>query len=133
MSKVLPDNFLKRMSPKDRAQLGKAGATAAECEAAQIARTESQLQAQIIAMLERNGIFVIYQRTNKRSQLKEGTPDLLFAVDGRPVAWEVKMPGQKPRESQLEAMRAMSLNGWLCDVIRSYDDALSLFTQLQSA
>lgn len=119
------------MNPKDRAKLpGASGMTAAECEQVQIAKSEKELQAQIAAMLRRNGIFVISQPTHKRSNLKIGTPDFVFAVNGRPVAWEIKMPGQKPREEQLEAMRAMSMNGWLCDVIRSYDEALRLFNEI---
>jgi hypothetical protein len=128
---ILPEKFLKRMSKADREKLpGASGMTAAECEAAQIARSEAALQSQIVAMLERDGIYVVKQPTNKRSQLRIGTPDLLFAVKGRPVAWEVKMPGNKPRLEQVKSMAEMTANGWLCDVIFSYDEALNLFRQL---
>lgn len=128
---ILPDKVLTKMSKADRAKLpGASGKTAAECAEVQIAKSEKELQAQIAGMLRRNGIYVISQPTHKRSNLKIGTPDFVFAVAGSPVAWEIKMPGQKPREEQLEAMRQMSMNGWLCDVIRSYDEALKLFTEL---
>lgn len=128
---ILPEKVLSKMSAKDRAKLpGKSGLLAAECEAIQLAKSEKELQSQIAALLRRMGIYAISQPTHKRSNLKIGTPDFVFAVKGRPVAWECKMPGQKPREEQIEAMRQMSLNGWLCDVITRYDEALALFNQL---
>lgn len=131
MSKVLPENILKRMDAKDRAKLpGKSGMTIAEIESQQIAKCETELQTQIKSMLERNGIWVIHQPTRKRSQLRPGTADILFAVRGRPIAWEVKMPGNTLDEDQLVAQTQMAHNGWLFDVIYSYDEALRLFHEL---
>jgi hypothetical protein len=130
MNKVLPDKFLSKMDKSDRAKLGKAGATAAECEAVQIARSEKELQNMIVTTLRREGIFVIQNRMDKRPTVAAGTPDLLFVVKGKPIAWECKMPGQKLRQDQLTAQTQMSHNGWLFDVIYTYDEALRLFNEL---
>lgn len=128
---ILPEKVLSKMSKADRAKLpGKSGLTASECAEVQIAKSEKELQAQISGMLRRHGIYAISQPMHKRSNLKVGTPDFLFSVKGRAIAWEIKMPGQSPREEQLFAMRQMSMNGWLCDVIRSYDEAFRLFNEL---
>lgn len=137
MNPVLPNSFLKRMAPADRAKLGKAGQTAEEAEAAFVARTESELQLQIKAMLNRNGIHVIRSRMDKRTTTANGTPDLLFAFPlpgsghAIPVAWEVKMPGKKPTDDQIETLLAMSKNGWQTAVVKSYDEALGLFNRLR--
>lgn len=130
MSTVLPNAFLKRMRPEDRAKLGKAGMTAEEAEAAFVARTESELQIQIKTMLNRNGIKVVRSRMDKRTTTEKGTPDLIFAVNGQPIAWEVKMPGKKPTAEQVETMRDMTANGWRCSVVESYDQALAIYTAL---
>lgn len=127
MSTVLPNRILERMRPEDRKKLGRAGQTAAEGEAAFVAKTEAQLQAQIQAMLQRNGVFVIRQRTDRRSNVAIGCPDMLFSIGGRAIAWEVKMPGKNPRPEQIEAMTAMRTNGWSVAVVRSYAEALGLF------
>lgn len=128
---ILPEKYLKRMSKESRAKLpGASGKTAAECAEVQIAKSEKELQAQIAGMLRRNGIYVISQPTHKRSNLKIGTPDFVFCVKGRAIAWECKMPGQKLREEQLTAQTQMAHNGWLFDVIYSYDEALQLFKEL---
>ncbi len=127
---VLPDRFLTKMSATDRAKLGTAGMTAAEGQQIAIAKTERELQNQITAMLRRNGIWPIVQRMDRRSNIAIGSPDIVFAVKGRPVAWECKLPGKKPTAEQEDAMRIMSANGFLCDVIHHYDEALGIFNEL---
>lgn len=123
--------MLKCMSKDQRAKLpGKSGMLAAECEAVQIAKSEKELQAQIAAMLRRNGIYVVIQPTNKRSNLTPGTPDILAVIKGRPIAWEIKYQKGVVSTEQAAAMDQMEHNGWLCDVIRSYDEALNLFNEL---
>lgn len=130
MSPILPDSTLTKMSEKDRASLGKAGMTKAEAGAAFIAKNEAQLQTLIQTMLQRNGVYVVRQRMDKKSNVKIGCPDMLFSVNGQPVAWEVKMPGKKPRPEQVDALECMARNGWLTAVVTSYDQALSIFKQL---
>lgn len=130
MSTVLPSRVLKLMRPADRAKLGKAGQTAEEAEAAFVTRTEAQLQSLIQTMLQRNGIYVVHNRMDKRPTVAVGCPDLLFAVNGRPVAWEVKLPGKKPTKEQVEAMLEMDRNGWQTAIVQSYAEALGLFNRL---
>lgn len=120
---ILPNNILKCMKPEDRAPLGKAGMTTEEAGAAFVAKRESELQSQIEQMLSREGIYVVRQRTDRKSTVRIGTPDLLFAVNGQAVAWEVKMPKQHPRPEQVAAMEHMARNGWRVAVIHSYDEA----------
>ena len=135
MSAVLPDHILTLMRPEDRATLGKAGLTASECSKMAEAKSEKHLQQQIEAMLRRNGIYVVRQRMDRKSNVQIGTPDFLFAVNGTPAAWEVKMPKAPLREEQREALAEMSneANGWRTSVVRSYDEALGLFNALLSS
>jgi hypothetical protein len=130
MSTVLPNNILMRLRPEDRAKLGKAGMTAEEAEAAFVAKNESELQSIIQTTLQRHGIFVIRNRMDKRPTVAVGVPDLLFSINGQAVAWEVKMPGRKPTQEQVEAMDWMKRNGWEVSVIRSYDEALKEYARL---
>ena len=104
--------------------------TAAEAQDSAVAKSERELQNMIVAMLRRNGIWVIQQRMDKRSNVAEGTPDILFVVRGIAVAMECKMPGKKPTKQQDEAMHIMETNGWRCFVITDYADALATFLSL---
>ena len=133
MSTVLPENILRLMKAKDRAQLGKAGLLASECHQIALAKSEKELQGQIENMLRLANVqWPMRQRTDKRSNLPIGTPDILFVFQGVPVAWEIKMPGQKPREDQERAMRDMTADGWKCSVVKSYDEALALLAELKA-
>lgn len=103
---------------------------AAESESAFTARSERELQVQIETMLRRYGVHVIRSRMDKRTTTAKGTPDILFAVAGRAVAWEAKMPGKKPTQEQVDTLAAMSANGWITAVIDSYDQALSAYREI---
>ena len=93
-------------------------------------KEKKTLQQQIVDHLERNGIIVIKSRTDKKTTTAVGIPDLLFAVKGRAIAFEVKLPGKNPTEEQADMMRLMSRNGWLCLVIHSYDEAVENFRKI---
>lgn len=132
MSSVLPEHILSKMAPADRAKLGKAGLLAYECHQIALAKSEKELQGQIENMLRLADVhWPMRQRTDKRSNLPLGTPDILFVFRGVPVAWEIKMPGQKPREDQERAMRDMTADGWKCAVVKSYDEALALLAEIR--
>lgn len=129
---ILPDKALRCVPADVRKTMGKSGQTADEAAAACVAKRESELQTQIEQMLNREGIFVVRQRMDRKSNVRLGTPDLIFSVrhqghysDHRPVpcAWEIKMPRQKPRPEQVAAMEAMARDGWRVAVITSYDQA----------
>jgi hypothetical protein len=98
------------------------------------ARSEKELQDQIAGFLERNNTVVIRSRTDKKTTTALGTPDLLFALKGCAVAYEIKLPGKKATKVQKEMMARMVANGWLCFVIDDYDKAVEttnkLFLQL---
>lgn len=93
-------------------------------------RSEKQLQEQITGFLTRNNTIVIRSRTDTKTSNNVGTPDLIFAVQGRAVAFEVKMPGKKPAKEQREMMLQMTGNGWACFIIHSYDEAVEIFQKL---
>jgi hypothetical protein len=119
------------MDPRDRAAMGKSGKTAAECREIAEAKTEKHLQQQLEAMLRRNDIVVIRQRMDRKSNTTIGLPDILFALNSIPVAWEVKLPGKNPTDEQKKMHTAMSLNGWQVRVIRSYDEGLNHLKQCE--
>jgi hypothetical protein len=88
-------------------------------------RDEKHLQGQIEGLLKRNGYYPIRQRMDRKSNVAVGTPDILFAArDGRATAWEVKLPGNKPRPEQEQAMREMNEGHWKVAVVTSYAQAL---------
>lgn len=94
------------------------------------AKSEKELQEQITGFLERNNIVVIKSRTDKKTSTNVGTPDLLFALKGRPIAYEVKFPGKKATREQQTMMDKMTANGWRCFVIHSYDKAVAEYNKL---
>jgi len=95
-------------------------------------KSEKQLQEQIVGFLERNGTVVIRSRMDRKTSTNVGTPDLLFAIRTRAVAFEVKLPGMKPHKAQEDMMRRMTENGWACFIVDSYDDAVRIFKYISS-
>lgn len=116
---VLPENILRRMSPEDRKTLGKAGQTAAEAGAVADKRAERILQREIAQYLNLRGIAYGWARTDKRSTYTESWPDFTCAVNGTPVAFEVKNATGKPTAEQEKCHEAMRGNGWQVFVVRS--------------
>lgn len=96
-------------------------------------KSEKQLQEQIVGFLERNNTVVIRSRMDRKTSTNVGTPDLLFAVRKRAVAFEVKLPGKKPTEEQHNMLLAMERNGWACFIVHSYDEAVEVFSSLIDA
>ena len=119
----LPDKVLRMVKPADRARMGKAGQTVEEAQAVLMARNERELQDQIMGMLNREGIVGFRARTDKKSTIAVGHPDIWFSLGGRACAFEVKMPGKKPRPEQETMMAAMRKNGWRVVVVTSYVEA----------
>lgn len=130
---ILPDAVLRRMSPEDRKKLGKAGVTAEEAQASFVAKNERELQSQIASLLRRNRIWTQRDPMHKRRTGTPGTPDFLFAVNGRAIAWEVKFGGGKLRPDQIAAKVAMEANGWNWDCIESLSQAQIALRTLNQA
>ena len=93
--KVLPEHILRLVDPRDRARLGRAGPTAAEANAKCTVDNERKLQNLIDSYPRQRGIEPIRSRMDRRTTINVGAPDFMFAYHGRPIAMEVKMPGEK--------------------------------------
>lgn len=119
---ILPNHILEKMSPEDRAVLGKAGMTKAEAEARFIAKSERDLQKLIANELLRRGIWFHRAAMHKRTTGTLGTPDFLFVVRGIPCAVEVKFARGKLRDDQVRAIEQMTENGWRCAVVHSFEE-----------
>lgn len=134
--RVIPENILKCMSPKDRRKHGQK--TAAEVVAQGEAKSEKELQRSIVALLRLKGIEPIVSRMDRRTSNNVGTPDILFVAGMEngtgdewvwlvACAWEVKMPqGKLTIEQEAMAKRLTTPpNCWRHRVIRSVDQALA--------
>lgn len=95
-------------------------------------KNEKELQEQIRGYLEQNNTVVIRSRMDKKTGTPVGTPDLLFAVRGMAVAFEVKLPGRRTTPEQDKMMKRMSANGWSCFVVYSFDEAIEIYRKLSS-
>jgi len=122
----LPDHILRRMSPKDRAALGKAGVTVGEAQAKFIARNEREIHSQILSLFRLRGIWTLYDNPTKKRTGTKGAPDFLISLDGRAIAIEVKMPGQVPRPDQMDCHTLMRANGWTVVVVTSVQEVAEI-------
>lgn len=126
--KVLPDSYLRCLSPEDRRKLGQK--TAEEVLAQGEAKSEKTLQKQIVGLLRLKGIEPIVSRMDRRTSNNVGTPDILFCVLGTSTfacAWEVKMPrGIVGVEQNAMHVKLQTFpNDWTVKVIRSVDEAIA--------
>ena len=81
--------------------------------------TESDLQREICQLLRLKGIWFASTITGRRTTARTGTPDLLLAINGHPIAWELKVGANKMTPEQVETFNKMRINGWDCQEIRS--------------
>ncbi len=135
--KVVPESWLRCMSPEDRKAMGKAGMTAEEAIAKFTAKSEKQLQSQIVNLLRLKGIEVCWHRTDKKSAATVGWPDLTFCVriddyPPFPCAWEIKFgDGELSDDQRRMAIRLQSPpNYWQWREVRSVDQALALLRDM---
>ena len=131
-SMVLNDAILRRMDPKDRAALGKAGRTFAECEEQRLFNAEKDLQSEIRQDLNRREIEYINPDMRKRSALPVGWPDFTFVYLGIPLALEAKVQGRKPRPNQAEMHVKLRRNGWQVFVVESLADVLTILRDIDA-
>ncbi len=106
--------------------MGKAGLLADEAKEKGLARVERELQSEIVQYLNLRGIQVLWHRTDKKSHATIGWPDLTFCKDGVPWGIEVKSDAGRVHPSQYETMRKMTIDGWQCAVVRSFQEFHSL-------
>src|SRR5215472_629422 len=84
--KVLPEHILRLVDQRDRAKLGRAGMSAAEANTKCTVDNERKLQNLIDSYLRQRSIEPIRSRSDKRTTINVGTPDFMFAYQGRPIA-----------------------------------------------
>ena len=140
--KILPESYLRCMSPEDRKALGKAGQTRDETLSKAEAKSEKELQRQIVSLLRLKGIEPIVSRMDRRTTNNVGTPDILFAVGGYQgslvgivpfaCAIEVKLPGNplKPQQEDMARRLQTNPNRWTHEVIRSVDEMRAFLAKI---
>jgi hypothetical protein len=111
-------------------------------------QTESDLQKQIIELLEFQGflvmrinqgmdrrggrpVFYAYWTTKDHETMTEGIADVIAfrAPSGRVLALEVKQPGEKARIAQKEFLQRVNLGGGIGRVVDSIDSAQSAINE----
>src|SRR3990167_7587217 len=100
MTPILPDSFLRRIDPKDRVPMGKAGMTADECSDKAQAVAEKQMHNELIGWLNLNQIKFIHAPMNKKSPLPPGWPDFSIFTRGGVRLIEFKTPSGKTSSDQ---------------------------------
>lgn len=118
------------MSPTDRALIGRPALTRPERQEKAGIAQERDLHKLIWNELLRREIFAIHSRMDKRTTNAVGTPDFCMAINGRPVAMEVKLPGNTLSDDQEKVRSRMIRNGWLYFVVFSFDEAISAIESL---
>lgn len=132
--RLLPAHMVRLISGEDRKKLGIQ--TDGERMAKWKAKSERELQRQIVNYLKLRGIEVCWHRTDKKSAATIGWPDLTFAVKSNgfpmPIGIEVKYgAGVLSREqNDLHARLQANPNAWRIYVIRSFVEVVDLLRDL---
>lgn len=127
-STIIPDHILRRMNPEDRPK-GVEGMTKEQLAERHEAKSEKELQEQISGYLRIRGIWFERKSMHKKSTGTTGCPDFLFAVNGHPVAFEVKTRTGRTSDAQESAIEQMITNGWNVYTIRSFGDAVDVLNK----
>jgi hypothetical protein len=96
-------------------------------------KTEKDLHKSIRHQLLYRGIEFFESRMDKRTTQRKGTPDFVFAVEGRAIAWECKSPVGKLSKAQEEMHIRLEQwpNYWKIKVIRSLQEAIKELAELK--
>ncbi len=130
---MLSDWLLARVSPADRKTAGlppPISELAAKSVAKSYLKREKELQNQIVSWLRLRNVTVLWSRMDRRLTATIGWPDITFAVKGRAVALEAKLPGCEPTEDQRRVMAGLSSDGWAVKVVHSLDEARAVVESL---
>lgn len=114
------DQITRLLSPADRKAAGVK--TAAESRKDAIQRSEKDLHKEVRNLLNLHGIPFCEARMDRKSSITIGWPDITFARDGVPIAWELKFLGSLSPE-QVAVKERMEKHGWHYRVIRSLTEA----------
>jgi hypothetical protein len=122
-------NIASRLSPQDRKAAGVM--TADESRRQGILRSEKDLHREVRGLLNLRGIPFCEARMDRKSSITVGWPDITFAVDGTPVAWELKFLGSlSPDQARVKA--DMERHGWRYRVIRNLLEAREHLRELNT-
>ena len=86
------------------------------------AQSEKKLQSMCESELNRRNI--VYLHLSFRAREKIGWPDLVFCINGKPFAIELKTTNGKLTLEQINLHIRMADNGWNTKVVRSFDEFL---------
>jgi len=125
-------NIIDRMSPRDRASLGRKSSNGARADA--IAKTEREIHKEISKYLGLLNLWHCHSRMDRRTSNTVGTPDFLFAYRGRFVAWEIKCPWSRAlRPEQAKAREAIIAQGGEWRLITSLAEAQAHLREIDAA
>jgi hypothetical protein len=116
------------MSVVDRKALGVK--TKEEMAQAWQAKSERDLQRQIVQYLRLRNIEILWHATHKKSTATVGWPDIIFAVMSAgfctPCAWEIKYGSGLLSPAQNDVLERMQArpNCWRVRVIRNFAEAV---------
>ena len=85
---------------------------------------ESTIEKYLIKLCKDNDIFIL------KNTGMAGIPDRLLIKNGRHVFVELKRPGGKPTDLQVEVMNRLYKHGALCVVVDSKEAALSIVNEI---
>lgn len=71
---------------------------------------------------------IAFMHMSIRAREKKGWPDLTFALQGRPIAVELKSSTGKLSQDQIDMLTRMKQDGWEVYVIRSHEVFLDLLS-----
>ncbi len=130
---TLPDALLKRIAPAERKAAGlppPLSELVSRAAAKSDVKREKELQNQIENFLRLRGITAIRSGMHRKTSNNLGTPDFLFAIWGRAVALECKLPGRHPTEDQKRVMAGLVKDGWYVKIVHTLDEALAVLAAL---
>lgn len=116
---LLPENVLQKMSPEDRAMLGRAGMTAEEASAKSEARSERQSQRTFSSWLSLREIYFITPRSDKKSTIKPGHPDFTIFARGRVLFIEMKTSTGRLSDEQSQCVAELIAEGFTVVIARN--------------
>lgn len=119
---IINDRIASMMSSDDRKKF-KVSLPSERAEKLEQQR-EKELQRLCEQELNRRGI--VFLHLSFRAREKIGWPDLVFAINGKPYAIELKSSKGVINPEQITILTRMSTNGWKARVVRSFEEFLEV-------
>lgn len=129
-STCLPENIRRCMAPEARKAIK--APTSGEAQAKLDGKREKELQENVARLLRQRNIWFARQRMDKRATGTTGQPDFLFAVKGRAIAFECKVPPGNVTDDQNRCHEEMMWNGWEVFVVMHESVAVTILNTLNT-